>query len=89
MIQRTEEALFRLQVRREAYQTDAADTSLRNEIDILLKRSIVRLEESKESIEETYLSLERTMNQLKQNRRENELRAQQRARQRLGRGPSQ
>ncbi len=89
MIQRTDEALLRLRGRREAYQTNVADTSLRNEIDILLTRSIVRLEESKDSIEETFMSLERTLNQLKQNRRENELRAQQRAQHRLGLGRSE
>jgi DNA-binding NarL/FixJ family response regulator len=88
MILRTEEAMLRLQMRREHYQAPGGDTPLGHETDILLTHSMARLEKSKVSFEETFISLERTLKQLKQHRRENELCAKQRAEQRLGRGPS-
>ncbi|MGC3975740.1 MAG: hypothetical protein QM771_15360 [Nitrospira sp.] len=88
-IHRTEEALLRLQMRREAYNSKAAtDTSPRREVSQLQQQSILRLAESKESLGETLIALERTMKQLKQHRRERELYAKHRAEQRLGCGPS-
>jgi DNA-binding response OmpR family regulator len=87
MILRTEEALLRLRWWREDPQTYGVDTSLGHEVELLLKQSIVRLEKSTNSLEETFFSLERTLKQLKQNRRKNELCAQQRAEQRLARRP--
>ena len=87
MIRRTEEAMHRLQGRREAFLAHGAETPLLDESDRLLMQSMVRLEKSKVSFEETFLSLERTLKQLKHHRRENERCAKQRAEQRLGHGP--
>ena len=87
MILRTEEALFRLQGRREGYRAHHADSSLFNEVHRLLEQSMVRLEKSKDSLEETFISLERTLRQLQHNRRENEFCAKQRATRRLSPDP--
>ena len=59
MVERTEAALLRLKGRREAYVANAADTTLRRQTGILQQRSILRLEESKESLGETLIAMER------------------------------
>jgi hypothetical protein len=87
MILGTEEALLRLRWPREDPQTYGVDTSLGHEVELLLKQSIARLKKSTDSLEETFFSLERTLKELKQNRRKNELCAQQRAEQRLAGRP--
>ena len=78
MIVRKEQSLVYLQQRQERYQMNAPDTPVRNEVNKLLQGSIVRIEESKESLKHDTKLIEASLKRLQQSCQENELRARER-----------
>jgi len=79
MVVRKEQTLGYLRQRQERYQTNTSETPLHNAVDKLLQKSILRIEESKESLERTTKLIEASLERLQRSCKENELHAQQRA----------
>jgi response regulator RpfG family c-di-GMP phosphodiesterase len=83
LIARKQEILIYLRQRRERYQTNTPETPLRHYVDELLRKSMLRIQESTASLEQTAARIEVSLRRLQRTCQDNELRARQRALDRL------
>ncbi|WP_447600042.1 hypothetical protein [Nitrospira sp. Nam80] len=83
LIARKQQALARLRERRDQHQCNSAETPLSYRVDELLAQSMLRVQESAASLEQTATRIEVSLKRLRQTCKSNERRAQQRAVNRL------